>query len=82
VRIKRAPLKYNAETWQYFPMDSASPQALKADNLIDLANSLQDGYLPDEMAGAWVMRRSALAVIRKLKSSGGLYYWQPSAAAW
>jgi HK97 family phage major capsid protein len=65
-------------TLQYVPMDSASPQALGADDLIDLVGSVHESYLMDESSVAFVMRRSTLDVVRKLKSTNGDYYWQPS----
>ena len=65
-------------TLQYIPMDSASPQALGADDLIDLMMSVQSGYLMNPQGCAWVMRRSTAATVRKLKSTNGDYYWQPS----
>ena len=65
-------------TLQYIPMDSASPQALGADDLFDLAGSFLDGYLFDEGSVAWVMRQSTLTVIRKLKDGNGAYLLQPS----
>ena len=65
-------------TLEYIPMDSASPQALGADDLIDLLASIADQYLADESSVAWVMRRATASLVRKLKSSNGDYYWQPS----
>ena len=45
-----------------------------ADFLIDMVNSLKPGYL----SGAkWLMSRSALSVLRKLKDATGNYLWHP-----
>ena len=65
-------------TLQYIPMDSASPQALGGDDLLDLVGSVHDSYMADEAAVAWVMRRSTVTVIRKLKDTTNNYLYQPS----
>lgn len=50
--------------------------AFTYENLIDLQASVIDPYAT---RGTWLMRRSTLAAIRKLKTSGGDYIWEPSA---
>ena len=67
-------------TIQYIPMDSASPQALGADDLYELVGAFLDGYLQGDSV-ALVMRTSTLTQIRKLKDSNGAYLLQPSLAA-
>lgn len=57
---------------------AASNSAITTDELVTLTYAL-----PQEYAGAarWVMNRSTLAVIRKLKDGQGNYIWQPSFTA-
>jgi HK97 family phage major capsid protein len=64
---------------QYIPSGSAS--AITADSIIDLAvSAIKERYLMGDGV-AFVMSRSTLAAVRKLKSSGGGdYLWQPSLA--
>ncbi|MGB0934823.1 MAG: phage major capsid protein [Alphaproteobacteria bacterium] len=45
------------------------------DKLIDLVNLLKAAHLGN---ASWLMPRSALACVRKLKDSTGQYLWQPS----
>ncbi|MDR2107807.1 MAG: phage major capsid protein [Holosporaceae bacterium] len=46
-----------------------------ADLLVDMVCSLKSIYVK---RAKWIMSRSALAVIRKLKNKDGIYLWQPS----
>jgi HK97 family phage major capsid protein len=64
-----------AAAFQYIPTDSASPQAFGADDVIDLVYALNRGYRTNAKFGANSVTQGAL---RKLKSSNGDYYWQPS----
>jgi len=64
-----------AAVYQYLPTDSASPQALGADDVIDLAYSLNRSYRGNAQFGC---NQNTQAALRKLKSSNGDYYWQPS----
>jgi len=64
-----------AASYQYIPTDSASPQALGADDVIDLVYSLNRGYRSNARFGC---NQNTQAALRKLKSSNGDYYWQPS----
>jgi HK97 family phage major capsid protein len=67
---------------QYLPLgDSASPQAINIDGLIDVAYSLKERYLQPPEGVAWVMRRSTAAIVRKLKDDDGQYHWQPATIA-
>lgn len=67
-----------AAALQYIPTDSASPQALGADDVIDLVYSLNRSYRMGAKFGCNSVTQGAL---RKLKSSNGDYYWQPSLQA-
>ena len=67
-----------AAVYQYIPTDSASPQALGADDVIDLVYALNRTYRPDARFGCNQVTQASL---RKLKSSNGDYYWQPSLQA-
>lgn len=64
-----------AAAYQYIPTDSASPQALGADDVIDLCYALNRGYRGNARFGC---NQNTQAALRKLKSSNGDYYWQPS----
>ena len=64
-----------AAVYQYIPTDSASPQALGADDVIDLVYALNRGYRSNARFGC---NQNTQAALRKLKSSNGDYYWQPS----
>ena len=64
-----------AAAYQYIPTDSASPQALGADDVIDLVYALNRGYRGNAKFAA---NQNTQAALRKLKSSNGDYYWQPS----
>lgn len=64
-----------AAVYQYIPTDSASPQALGADDVIDLAYSINRAYRGNARFGC---NQNTQASLRKLKSTNGDYYWQPS----
>ena len=67
-----------AAAYQYVPTDSASPQALGGDDVIDLAYSLNRAYRGNaKFAG----NTNTHAAVRKLKDSQGQYLWQPSLQA-
>ncbi len=51
--------------------------AFTADNLIDLAHSVDGAYV--RLGGAWQMNRASLGAVRKLKDSAGYYLFQPAA---
>ncbi len=53
-------------------------EAIDADALIDLFYNIKTGY---SQRGAWLMNRSTMATVRKLKDTDGSYLWQPSIAA-
>ncbi len=61
--------------YEYVPTDSASPQALGADDVIDLVQKLNRAYRNGAKFGCNQVTQGGL---RKLKSSNGDYYWQPS----
>jgi len=67
-----------AAVFQYVPTDSASPQAFGADDVIDLQYALNRTYRHNAKFGCNTVTQGAL---RKLKSSNGDYYWQPSLQA-
>ncbi|GKX34644.1 MAG: peptidase U35 [Rhizobiaceae bacterium MnEN-MB40S] len=50
---------------------------LTADDLIDLFYSIKTAYSAN---GSWLMNRSTMATVRKLKDTDGSYLWQPSIA--
>jgi HK97 family phage major capsid protein len=56
---------------------AASPVAVNYDGLIDLMHAVHEGYLMSPNV-AWVMNRSTLADVRKLKDSQNQPLWQPS----
>lgn len=64
-----------AAVYQYIPTTSNSPQALGADDVIDLVYALNRGYRGNARFGC---NQNTQAALRKLKSSNGDYYWQPS----
>jgi len=68
---QRAP-----QTLEYFPFLVGSPNAPRADALIDLSLSIKERYLLDSARVAWVMSRGTAALIRKLKDENGQYLWQ------
>ena len=61
--------------FQFIPTDSASPQAFGVDDVIDLVYGLNRAYRNGAKFGCNSVTQGAL---RKLKSSNGDYYWQPS----
>lgn len=54
---------------------AAATTAFTADELIDLYHSLPGFYAAN---GTWIMNRSTIGAIRKLKTSGGDYLWRDS----
>ena len=64
-----------AAVYQYIPTDSTSPQALGADDVIDLLYALNPAYRSNARFGC---NTNTQAALRKLKSSYGTYYWEPS----
>lgn len=67
-----------AAAFQYIPTNATSPQAVNADDIIDLVYTLNRAYRPGSSFGCNTLTQGA---IRKLKSSNGDYYWQPSLQA-
>jgi len=51
--------------------------AFTADNLIDLAHSVDGAYA--RLGAGWMMRRSTMGALRKLKDSAGQYLYVPAA---
>ena len=69
----------SAAVFQYIPTDATSPlTTVNADDVIDLLYSLNRGYRNGAKFGCNSVTQGAL---RKLKSSNGDYYWQPSLQA-
>ena len=65
-----------AAAFQYVPTDNgASPIAFAADDVIDLSYTLNRAYRPN---AKFACNQNTQAALRKLKSSNGDYYWQPS----
>ena len=64
-----------AAVYQYIPTDSASPQALGGDDLLDLVYALNRSYRRNAQFGC---NQNTQAAIRKLKDGNGQYLWQPS----
>jgi HK97 family phage major capsid protein len=64
-----------AAAYQYIPTDSASPQALGGDDLLDLVYSLNRSYRRNAQFGC---NQNTQAAIRKLKDGNSQYLWQPS----
>lgn len=56
----------------------AFPAANPADKLIDLVYAVKGTYRAN---GSFVMNRSALSTVRKMKDADGSYIWQPSGDA-
>jgi HK97 family phage major capsid protein len=71
------PVSRAAGVLQYIPSGHAS--LLTGDGLIDLAvGAIKEKYLAGGDGVAWVMSRSTLAAVRKLKgSTNDAYLWQP-----
>ncbi|MBX9677420.1 MAG: phage major capsid protein [Gemmataceae bacterium] len=59
---------------------SAAAPTLTGDNLIDLAESLDDAYRAGPGVG-FMMAPATMTKVRKLKDSNGQYLWQPSLQA-
>jgi HK97 family phage major capsid protein len=76
VKKPRGILTYTAGTGdgQIEQVDSGSAAALLANGLIDLQDALKEPYQP---TASWMMRRTTVSAIRKLKGSDGQYMWQP-----
>lgn len=51
--------------------------AFTADNLIDLAHSVDGAYV--RRGGGWMMRRATIGAVRKLKDTAGNYLFVPAA---
>ena len=64
-----------AAVFEYVPTDSASPQAMGPDDIIDLVYKLNRSYRRDAQFGCNQVTQGA---IRKMKDSNNTYYWQPS----
>ena len=64
-----------AAVYQYIPTDSASPQALGGDDLLDLVYALNRSYRRSAQFGC---NQNTQAAIRKLKDGNNQYLWQPS----
>jgi len=62
---------------QFVPLQSpGSPVSVNMDSLIHLAAQVKERYLVERDACAWVMHRSTLASVRRLKAStAGTYLW-------
>lgn len=60
----------DADSIQYLAVTD-SPADFGHDDLVDLSTSVADEYLEETDAVAWVMRRSTLGRIRKLKDTAG-----------
>lgn len=59
-------------------VDSAAVGEVDADTLIELCYTLPEPYARN---ASWLMKRSTLGAIRKLKDTSGQYLWQPAVAA-
>lgn len=64
-----------AAVYQYIPTNGVSPQAVNADDVIDLVYSVNRAYTAN---GRFGCNQNTQAALRKLKSTNGDYYWQPS----
>jgi HK97 family phage major capsid protein len=67
-----------AAAYQYIPTDSASPQVLGFDDVLDLVYALNRAYRRNAQFGG---NQNTQAALRKLKDSNGQYLWQPSLQA-
>lgn len=56
---------------------STATGTFTADNLIDLAHSVDGAYA--RLGAGWMMRRSTMGAVRKLKDSAGQYLFVPAA---
>jgi len=79
VEKPRGILTYSAGTsfGQIEQINSANAGALGADDLIDLETALKEDYRGNAV---FLMNRTTVGVIRKLKDSNGQYLWQPGLA--
>lgn len=66
-----------AAALEYIPV-TGSPIGIAADDLISLVYTLNSQY---RSGAAFVMNSLTTAIVRKLKSTQGEYYWQPSLQA-
>ena len=64
----------DAAAFQYVPTNAVSPQAMNADDVIDLVYTLNRAYRGNAKFGCNTTTQGAL---RKLKDTNGAYYWQP-----
>ena len=60
---------------QYVPCDSASPQRIGADDIIDLTYALNPRYRTN---AKFMMSTTTQGAVRKMKDTYGQYLWQPS----
>jgi len=67
-----------AAVYEYVPTNATSPNALNADDVIDLTYKLNRAYRTGAKFGCNTVTQGAL---RKMKSDDGIYYWQPSLQA-
>lgn len=58
-------------------VNSGAASAITADGLISLQNALKQGYLA---RAVWVMKRTTIGEVRKLKDANNQYLWQPGLA--
>ncbi|MCH8683887.1 phage major capsid protein [Pedomonas mirosovicensis] len=58
-------------------LEAAAANAITADELIDLFHALPGFYAAN---GTWIMNRSTIGVVRKLKNASGDYLWRDSLA--
>jgi HK97 family phage major capsid protein len=65
----------NAWEWGKLEHVSVAGEGIVMDDLINLMSALKPELLSQ---ACWLMSRSALSEIRKLKSEDGYYLWQPS----
>ena len=68
----------HADEYEYLNADPHSPYAVSGDGLIDCCYRVAPQYRAN---GTWVMNSSVLAEVRKLKSTDGVYLWQPGLGA-
>lgn len=73
-----SPLR-DADAFEYVVSDTdvdASPSTpgIRADNLLDLVYKLRTPY---RARAVWVMNSTTTGAVRKLKTSDGVYHWQP-----
>lgn len=58
-------------------VSGTATSAFTADNLIDLCHSVDSAYI--RQGAGWMMRRTSLGAVRKLKDSSGRYLFEPAA---